>query len=494
MSLKRKILRILFSASVGAALIAGILLAILINLHAPASSGADRGMGTLAITIIVCLISALSLFVVMKFLLRDTMILPTAERAMWDNEREMLTEQLHHSQKMEAVGRLAGSIAHDFNNLLTIIDGYTSLIIADPHGTETEQNAKEVVSAARKASFITRKLLSFSQKEKTEPMLLDLNTTLDDTKKMLARLIGEKISLITKPYDEPVYAMTDPVQIGQVLMNLAVNARDAMPNGGRITIKIGCRQVGNGQCSKPDNLPAGDYAEISVQDTGMGIEEETLGKIFEAFFTTKKDGKGTGLGLSIVKSIMKENDGFIDVTSKVGGGTTFMVYLPITEVAEGDLPEEEPLDVPVTIPQPAAQTDPAVQDTEETATAASSEDAPTILLVEDDPMILTLVAQTLESQGYHVLQAKEGWEGVKVGRNYKGKIDMLFTDVVMTGLGGAELAVAMQEMYPGIKVLYMSGYSRAQLDEEGVPPDAELLEKPFTPDKVISMVRRLLES
>ncbi|MBT8046169.1 MAG: response regulator [Pontiella sp.] len=493
--MKRKILLILSLATIISVIVASILLAFLFNLHRPLPSGADGGMSPLLIAIIIYLSSSLSLLALINFLLGKHMIVPIVEREMMDNERAMLTEQLHHSQKMEAVGRLAGSIAHDFNNLLTIIDGYTSLIIADPQAAETEQNAKEVVSAARKASFITRKLLSFSQKEKTEPMLLNLNTTLEDTKKMLARLIGEKITLITKPYDEPIYAMTDPVQMGQVLMNLAVNARDAMPNGGRITIKVGSRQVSNGQCNKPDSLPAGDYAEISVQDTGMGIDEETIGKIFEAFFTTKKDGKGTGLGLSIVKGIMKENNGFIDVSSKVGGGTTFMVYLPLSEVAEGDLPDDELQEPPALGPAPAAvQPASAVEQAPEPTASEVSGDTPTILLVEDDPMILTLVAQTLESQGYHVLQAKEGWEGVKVGRNYKGKIDMLFTDVVMNGLGGAELAIATQELYPDIKVLFMSGYSRTQLDDEGVPHDAELLEKPFTPDKVISMVRRLLES
>jgi CheY-like chemotaxis protein len=383
---------------------------------------------------------------------------------------------------MEAVGKLAGSIAHDFNNLLTIIDGYSSLIIADPLSPETAQNAQEVVSAARKASFITRKLLSFSEKGKAEPVLLDLNTTLQDTQKMLSRLIGEKISLVTKAYDEPIHVKADPVQIGQVLMNLAVNARDAMPNGGRITIKIGCREVGDGECGKPGKLAAGRYAEISVHDTGTGIDEATLARIFEAFFTTKQSGKGTGLGLSIVKGILKENDGFIDVHSKLGGGTTFTIYLPVVEFAAAEALMEEDL-----------QKTEDVEPREALAGETSAEPASsTILLVEDDSMIRSLVSQTLEMQGYTVVPAEDGWEGIKVARNLKGKIDLLFTDVVMPGLGGAELAVAMQEIYPEIKVLFMSGYSRSQLNEEGVPSDAALLEKPFTPDKVVTIVRRLL--
>jgi CheY-like chemotaxis protein/anti-sigma regulatory factor (Ser/Thr protein kinase) len=379
---------------------------------------------------------------------------------------------------MEAVGKLAGSIAHDFNNLLTIIDGYSSMIIADPESPETSQNAKEVVEAARKASFITRKLLSFSQKEKAEPVLLDLNTTLQDTQKMLTRLIGEKITLVTKACDDPVYAKVDPVQIGQVLMNLAVNARDAMPNGGRITIKINCRDVADGECSKPDKLPAGRYVEISVHDTGVGMDEKTLLRVFEAFFTTKAEGKGTGLGLSIVKGIMKENNGYVDVQSKLGGGTTFLLYLPLieAETIEEDLPElieETPL-----------------AGTPHKEHLSGDQAAGTILLAEDDPMIRNLVLQTLETRGYAVLTAEDGWEGIKVARNHRGRIDLLLTDVVMPGMGGAELAIAMKELYPEIQVVFMSGYSRSQLEDEGVPADAALLEKPFTPDKVVSLVRK----
>jgi signal transduction histidine kinase len=432
-------------------------------------------------------LSGLFMLVLLNVLLSKNVIMPAVEREMLVNEREMLTKQLHHSQKMEAVGRLAGSIAHDFNNLLTIIDGYSSLIMADPKAAETAQNAQEVIDAARKASFITRKLLSFSQKEKTEPVTLDLNSTLQDTDKMLTRLIGETITLVTKASDEPIYVKADPVQMGQVLMNLAVNARDAMPKGGRITIKVIKKHLTDGECNKPDRLEAGDYAEISVHDTGHGIPEEIVSKIFEAFFTTKESGKGTGLGLSIVKSIMKENDGFIDVQSKVGSGTTFLIYLPVIDLDEDmDLEEDAADETAARGSSTVAQGQGNQQESE------ASDGVATILLVEDDPMIRTLVGQTLELQNYNVLLAEEGWEGIKVARNHKGKIDLLFTDVVMPGLGGAELAVATKELYPEIKVLFMSGYSRSQLNEEGVPEDASVLEKPFTPDKVVMMVRRLL--
>lgn len=478
MSLKRRILTILFVASIVSAIVTSALLLFVLKMISQTSLGESQGSLVVITAIVIYLMSGLFLLILLNVLLSKNVIMPAVEREVLDNERAMLSEQLHHSQKMEAVGRLAGSIAHDFNNLLTIIDGYSSLIIADPSAEETGQNAQEVVSAARKASFITRKLLSFSQKEKTEPVTLDLNSTLQDTDKMLTRLIGEKINLVTKASDEPIYVKADPVQMGQVLMNLAVNARDAMPNGGRITIKVQSRDIQDGECAKPEKLSAGSYAEISVHDTGHGIDEETLSKMFEAFFTTKQSGKGTGLGLSIVKSILKENEGFIDVKSKVGSGTTFLIYLPVTELEnETYLGEKDPVEQSDALP-------------EEVVNPLS--DAATILLVEDDPMIRTLVAQTLELQDYHVVLAEEGWEGIKVARNHKGKIDLLFTDVVMPGLGGAELAVAIKELYPEIKTLFMSGYSRSQLEEEGVPSDAAVLEKPFTPDKVVAMVRRLL--
>lgn len=486
MGLKKRILLIVFGASIAASILTGVALISMLQLMDMMASDGSRVPMFLAIGIY--LVSMLFMLILLNVLLSKNVIMPAVEREMLDNEREMLNEQLLHSQKMEAVGRLAGSIAHDFNNLLTIIDGYSSLIVADPKADETAQNANEVIEAARKASFITRKLLSFSQKEKTEPVTLDLNSTLQDTDKMLTRLIGEKITLVTKPYDTPIYVKADPVQMGQVLMNLAVNARDAMPNGGRITIKVGSKEIGQGERNKPDRLDDGKYAEISVHDTGHGIDEETIGRIFEAFFTTKGSGKGTGLGLSIVKSIMKENDGFIDVASKPGNGTTFFIYLPVIELENdtyhGDIPSV------VKAESEGAAAKPAEVKPEEVEESVSN--APTILLVEDDPMIRNLVAQTLETQDYTILLAEEGWEGIKVARNHKGKIDLLFTDVVMPGLGGAELAVATAELYPEIKVLFMSGYSRSQLTEEGVPEDAAVLEKPFTPDKVISMVRQLL--
>ncbi len=480
MSLKSKILLFLFVASIASAIVTSVLLVFLLKALGYNVVEGNEGSIGIVIAVSVYLLCGLFLLVLLNSLLSKNVIIPAVEKEVLESERSMLTEQLHHAQKMEAVGRLAGSIAHDFNNLLTIIDGYASLIIANPTVDETEQNAKEVVEAARKASFITRKLLSFSHKEKTEPVVLDLNTTLTDTDKMLSRLIGEKIQLITWPAKDPIYVKADPVQLGQVLMNLAVNARDAMPNGGRITIKIALHEVEGSASHKPDDLPSGAFARISVRDTGQGIDPEKVGQIFEPFFTTKDIGKGTGLGLSIVKTIIKQAGGFIDLTSKLGGGTTFLIYLPLVEL-EDEIPVEEIMEEAL-----------GEEELEAADGTGAKRVEKTILLVEDDPMIRTLVSQTLELQNYVVLLADDGWEAAKTARKHVGEIDLLFTDVVMPGLGGAELALAVRELYPEIKVLFMSGYSRSQVTEEGVPPDAALLEKPFTPDKVVAMVRNLL--
>jgi signal transduction histidine kinase len=483
MSLKTKILLILIVASIISAVLTGIVLMVLVQLHGQISLEGSEGSILTGLAIAVYLVGGLLILALLDILLNKTVIIPAVERETLENERAMLSEQLHHSQKMEAVGRLAGSIAHDFNNLLTIIDGYTSIIISDPGSKDTPQNAQEVLDAARKASFITRKLLSFSQKEQAEPVNLDLSASLEDTDKMLSRLIGEKIQLITKPVAEPICVKVDPVQLGQVLMNLAVNARDAMPNGGRITITSAVKDIQHGESRKPDTLAEGSYACISVRDTGQGMDEDTLERIFEPFFTTKDADKGTGLGLSIVKDIVKQNKGFIDVQSKLGGGTTFLVYIPV--VTEAEEPEAVPAPVeeqPLQDQEPQQEEEPVVP---EKAGA-------TILLVEDDPMIRTLVSHTLEDQEYTLILADDGWQAVQMARKHPGNIDILFTDVVMPGLGGAELAVAVRELYPDIKTLFMSGYSRAHVTEEGVPEDAALLEKPFTPDKVVSMVRGLL--
>ncbi len=314
-------------------------------------------------------------------------------------------------------------------------------------------------------------------------MVLDLNTALADTDKMLSHLIGEKVQLITQASKNPIYVKIDPIQLGQVLMNLAVNSRDAMPRGGRITIKVSLEEVAGGEGQKGGELVEGTYAKISVRDTGQGIPPEKIDRIFEPFFTTKGSDKGTGLGLSIVNTIVKQANGCIDLTSKLGGGTTFMIYLPLAHA-------EEVISEEIVVPDPES----ARKVEAETPEAAVERGMQTILLVEDDPMIRGLIFQTLENQSYKVLVADDGWVAVQLARKYDGGIDLLFTDVVMPGLGGAELALAVRELYPEIKLLFMSGYPRSHVTKEGVPPEAALLEKPFTPDKVISKVSSVLAS
>lgn len=477
MSIKSKILLILIITAVASAVVTGAVLIALVQMLGEVSLVDNRGPILTAIAIALYLVGGLVIIGLLYLLLQKHVIVPSVEKNRLETERTMLTEQLHHAQKMEAVGQLAGSIAHDFNNLLTIVDGYASLIAADPQGQQTASYVDEIIEAARKATTITRKLLGFSHNETRELVLLDLNTTLKDTDKMLSRLIGDKITLVTKPHDDPIHVQADPIQLGQVLMNLAVNARDAMPNGGRITIKIDRKDVVTGAPGVSPSLSTGSYAEISVSDTGLGMDEETMPHIFEPFYTTKDCPKGGGLGLSIVKSIMKKSNGVIEVKSTVGSGTTFYIYLPCSEVQQD---VAEPIEKP------------AVVEVQSESLPEIEQSAATILLVEDDPMIRNLILHTLEQKNYTVVPAEDGWEGIKIAKNHKGKIDLLFTDVVMPGLGGVELAVAMRELYPEIKTLFMSGYSRSQLEEEGIPAGAAALEKPFTPDKVLAMVAEIL--
>ena len=481
MCLKTKILAILFGASIAASIITGFFLIQLLGLFGITNTAEIQPVA-LPYAIMLSLLGALCLLALLNILLGKNVIIPAVEQEFINKERTILTRQLHHAQKMEAVGKLAGSIAHDFNNLLTIIDGYSSLIKESPNGEQTEQHAAEIVEAARKASFITRKLLSFSRKEQNDPVVVDMNIALQDTEKMLSRLLGEKITLIVKTFDTPIYVMIDPIQIGQLLMNLSVNARDAMPNGGRISIRIDCRQIAHGEYGKPPKFAEGRYVEIAVHDTGCGIEEEMLKKVFEPFFTTKEEDKGSGLGLAIVKSIMKDCKGFVQVESTIGVGTTFHLYLP--EITPEEI-ESEITD---------ALTEATERTVEEPALDSATGTGATILLAEDDEMIRNLIQQTLEKNGYTVLVAEDGWEGIKIARTHRGRIDMLFADIVMPGLGGAELALALRELYPQVKILFMSGYSRAQLDAEEVPPCAELIEKPFSPDKVLSTIRGLLST
>ncbi|MBN2703394.1 MAG: response regulator [Pontiellaceae bacterium] len=431
--------------------------------------------------IVIFLLGGIGLLLIFSFLINKHIVIPSVEHEFMEKERAALAKQLQQAQKMESLGKLAGNIAHDFNNLLTIIDGYSSLIVSNPQGKQVEQYAQEVVDATRRAASITRKLMNFSRSEQKKLTLIDLNHAVFDSEKMLLQLVGERITLAVQVSGEPVMIKMDPPQVEQLLMNLAVNARDAMPHGGQISIGLKTRMIANDECGKPNKLSDGQYAEISFRDSGCGMDEDVMGRIFETFYTTKQEENRTGLGLAIVKSILKEHHGFSHVESAPGKGSLFCLYLPIADPLEANEEERED-DKPI----------PSKGKEEKPAAANHPRGSETILLAEDDPMIREFVGQTLTQQGYTVLTAEDGWEGIKIARTHTGGIDVLFSDIVMPGLGGLELAIAMKELFPQIKVLFMSGYSSVELQKEEIPENAILLGKPFTTELLLSTMEELL--
>ncbi len=469
MKLKNRILLMVFLATVVAASVTGSVVLFLIQLHGNITFSTPTGSVISALLVAVYLLSGLVILGLLNALLSQYTILPAVKKEMLESERAMLSEQLHHAQKMESFGHLTNSIAHDLNNMLTIIDGYSSLIVADPQSAETGEHAQAVVDAARKASVGIRKLLGFGRKNQPDPIVLDLNAVLVDTDKMLSQLLGEKIELVTKVASDPILVKADPVQVGQVLMNLAINARDAMPDGGRIMVQVSQQRMEDLDVSNSELPASGTYAWISVRDNGHGIAPAHLSQVFEPFFTTRAGG--SGLGLSIVKSVVNRADGVITLSSQLGVGTVFSIYLPVV------VPTKKPVAPP--LPEGAVS-------------AEEKSAVPTILLVEDDAMIRTLVAKTLETEAYNILLAEDGWEAAKIARKHEGPIDLLFTDVAMLGMDGVELALVVRELYPQIKLLFMSGYSTAQATEKGVPDDAVFLGKPFLPNQVLAKVRQQL--
>ena len=389
-----------------------------------------------------------------------------------EQERGRLEEQLRHSQKMEAVGRLAGGVAHDFNNLLTAIMGYSDLIARRaPPGDPVRRHTEEIVKAATHASMLTRQLLTFSRRELLTPRALDLNALVGDLVSMLRRLVGEDVEMSVLSSAARPVVEADPGQLELVIMNLVVNARDAMPQGGRITIETSNVELGGGIVGENLGLGPGAYVLLAVSDTGIGMDEETKARIFEPFFTTKEPGKGTGLGLSTVYGIVLQSGGAIHVYSHPGRGSTFKIYLPC---AAG------PVDV--------------------TRSPAALEDAPhgseTILAVEDQEAVAEVMRAALESRGYHVLEARHGLEAIQMCESFQGTIHLLLSDVVMPMLSGPELAHRVRQSRPDIRLLYVSGYSEGVFaDSAGVPdgPEAGFLQKPFTPGTLAWKVREVLD-
>ena len=388
-----------------------------------------------------------------------------------EEEREKLRAQLNQVQKMESVGRLAGGVAHDFNNMLTAILGYTELALHSVEPTSPLRHyLEEIRTAGRRSADLTRQLLAFARRQPISPQVLDLNQTVEGMLKLLGRLIGEDIELVWRPGGGLWPVRVDPSQVDQVLANLCVNARDAIGGVGRITIETANVSLDTAWCAgRPDRQP-GDYVMLAVSDTGCGMDEATLAVVFEPFFTTKEVGQGTGLGLATVYGIVTQNHGCIDVVSAPGQGTTFRIYLP-RYAGEADQPTD----------QPVAESAPRGRET--------------VLLVEDEPTIVDLGRAMLEHLGYNVLIARTPGEALRLARRYSGDIHLLMTDVIMPEMNGRDLARELQAMRPGLKCLYMSGYT-ADLIKAHAPSesDAAFLQKPFTLNQLAARLREALAS
>ncbi|MCI0487429.1 MAG: response regulator [Blastocatellia bacterium] len=385
-------------------------------------------------------------------------------------ERKHLEQQFLQSQKMESIGRLAGGIAHDFNNLLTAIMGYSQMILARLKESDPmREEVQEIERASRRAASLTSQLLAFSRKQILQPKVLDLNIVVANMEKMLLRLISEDIELVTKLDASLGRVKVDPGQIEQVMVNLAVNARDAMPKGGKLIVETTNVELDEGYARKHMAVRPGPYVMLAISDTGSGMDEETQSRIFEPFFTTKEQGKGTGLGLSTVYGIVEQSGGNIWLYSEPGRGTTFKVYLPCIDEPAGTLDAHA-------------------------SAVESFRGSETILLVEDDEAVRKLTRQILEMNGYTVLEAGNAGEALAVCQQHTEPIDLMITDVVMPGMSGHELAERLALTGRELKVLYMSGYTDNAIVRHGImDEDTTFLQKPFTPDSLARKAREVLE-
>jgi two-component system cell cycle sensor histidine kinase/response regulator CckA len=381
-------------------------------------------------------------------------------------ERRVLEEQLRQSQKLEAIGRLAGGVAHDLNNALTVIVGYTELALGALAGDHPAfPDVQEVRRGAERAESVTRQLLAFSRKQRLQPRHFNLSESIGKLRRMLERLLGAGIELETA-VDEtlpPIYG--DPGQIEQALINLAVNARDAMGEAGRLTLRLGVTRVDDAFARAHPPLPPGEYVELSVSDTGQGMDDETQAHIFEPFFTTKDLGKGTGLGLAMVYGTVKQSGGFVFVDSQIGRGTTFRLYFPPAALPDGFNDDSEPVRLPAPF---------------------------TILIADDEPPIRNLVVAALSNEGYCLLHASSGAEALQIAAGRNGPIDLLMTDANMPGMGGLDLARELVRIRSDIKVIVMSGDSPEKVSVPGISQPVALLPKPFTPGDLRQKVREVL--
>ncbi len=379
--------------------------------------------------------------------------------------RRALEDQLRQAQKMEAVGQLAGGIAHDFNNLLTAILSSADLLEAQlAPGDPRREDVLAIRQASERAAELTRQLLAFSRQQMLKPQLVDVNRVVARMEGLLRRVIPESVRLVARTASEPAAVYADPGQLEQVILNLVVNARDAMPEGGTITVETARAVLDRAFVEAHPGARAGAHVRVAVSDTGCGMDRATMARIFEPFFSTKGPGRGSGLGLAVVYGIVKQSEGYIEVESEPGRGSRFTLYLPEAAGTPEALEPEAPV-------RPLAG-------------------AETVLLVEDDPGVRQLARRSLEHYGYRVLEAADGGEAVEVARRHQGRIDLLLTDWVMPEMGGRRAAECILLDRPEMRVLYMSGYAGGEEPLEAGP----LLEKPFTPESLALKVREVLDA
>jgi signal transduction histidine kinase len=385
--------------------------------------------------------------------------------------RARLEEQFRQAQKMEAVGRMAGGVAHDFNNLLTVISGYSDLLLGGEDLNEAQRTAlEEIRRAAERGGQLTHQLLTFSRRQPLEPHLVRVNEMVIHIEKMLHRLIGEDIELVTIPGASRDAVEVDAGGLEQVIMNLAVNARDAMPNGGKLTIETATLHLGESFSAKQLGVQPGLHVAISITDTGGGMDEDTLSHLFEPFFTTKAPGRGTGLGLATAYGIIRRGGGAIAMLSEVGKGTTARIYLPV-----------------------AAERVETAAVAHVAAVQRGSNGAETILLVEDEPGVRKLLAELLASRGYTILEAERGEEAIHLAATHPGSVDLAVVDVVMPEMSGPELMRRIGPVRPQMRVLYISGHTEEAIAFHGLPESVAFLRKPFLSDVLGNKVREVLD-
>jgi two-component system, cell cycle sensor histidine kinase and response regulator CckA len=406
---------------------------------------------------------------------RLTRLAPAVRRAMQEVEdrceHKKLEAQFIEAQKMEVVGHLASGVAHDFNNIIAVILGYSDLLTSDlDPDSPLQKYTEEIRHASERAAGLTRQLLVFGRKQTVQSVVLDLNDVVNDLDKMLRRLIDENIEMTIVPGKETGRVKADAGYVGQVLMNLVVNARDAMSNGGKLTIATTNVTLDENDARTHMGVIPGDYVMLSISDTGTGMTEEVKARLFEAFFTTKPLGKGTGLGLATCQTIVQQSGGHIEVQSELGKGSTFKIYFPRVEQ-------------PIVISTKPVETSPLPRGTE------------TLLLVEDEPSVRHLACSILESQGYKVLRANNGQDALHVAREHKGSpICLVVTDVIMPQMGGKVMAEWLKTTYPDLRILFTSGYTDDAIAKHGVlETGVEFLSKPYTPATLARKVRKMLD-